>query len=173
MKGIIGITSFIFGAGLGVLCTYRYMNDKCEEKIREEIDAYKRDREAKDLAKASMNKPDISEIVDAVRKYDSASNYSKEEVADILEEDEDESDIKFIDPNRYGDDPDYDQYSYTYYSDGVLTDENDDVIEDTSRFGDFEKEFGTFEEDSVYIQNDTYKCYYEILRDYRPFNEED
>ena len=35
-----------------------------------------------------------------------------------------------IPPEQFGDDENYDQISLTYYADGVLADENDEVIED-------------------------------------------
>lgn len=33
-------------------------------------------------------------------------------------------------PEQFGDDEEYEQISLTYYADGVLADENDEVIED-------------------------------------------
>lgn len=35
-----------------------------------------------------------------------------------------------IPPEQFGDDEEYEQISLTYYADGVLADENDEVIED-------------------------------------------
>lgn len=68
---------------------------------------------------------------------------------------------------------DYERLSFTYYSDGVLADENDDPVEDVEeKVGpDFASHFGEYEPDSVYIKNDDLGVYYEILRDNRTYAE--
>lgn len=68
----------------------------------------------------------------------------------------------------------YDAYTLFYYSDGVLADDDDNVILNmTSVIGEEAKEaindpegFG----DCLYVRNDETQCDYEILRDEREFN---
>ena len=64
---------------------------------------------------------------------------------------------------------DYPTITLTYYEgDGVLADDNDKIIDNIDELvgEDFADHFGEYEDDSVYIRNDAFKIYYEILRDY-------
>lgn len=71
-----------------------------------------------------------------------------------------------IEPEDFGT-LDYNIDSLTYYADGVLTDINDDIIDDyESLIGtDALNSFGKFEDDCVYVRNDELKTDYEILKD--------
>ena len=62
----------------------------------------------------------------------------------------------------------YETVSLTYYSkDNVLTDDNDEIVDDVDEIigQDSLKHFGEYEDDSVYVRNDRRKCDYEILLD--------
>jgi hypothetical protein len=74
-------------------------------------------------------------------------------------------------PDQFSEYADYDTISLTYYADGVLADDMDDVIEDIDEVvgEDSLNHFGEFEDDSVYVRNDERKCDYEILRDNRNY----
>lgn len=78
-----------------------------------------------------------------------------------------------ISPDEFGEDEEYEKINLTYYSDGVLADENDEVVDDVdAKVGiDSLDTFGRFEEDSVHVKNDYLKCYYEILRDERTYED--
>ena len=71
------------------------------------------------------------------------------------------------------DDEEYEQISLTYYADGVLADENDEVIEDVEDAVGIDSlnHFGEYEDDSVFVRNDARKCDYEILLDQRTYSE--
>lgn len=77
-----------------------------------------------------------------------------------------------IDPIEFGDD-DYEQETLTYYADGVLTDEWDNVIENVDDLvgTDSLTHFGEYEEDCVHVRNDLLKTDFEICRDLRKFSE--
>ena len=66
---------------------------------------------------------------------------------------------------------DYDDISLTYYADGILADDLDEIVEDPDNIvgPDFMNYFGKYEEDTVLIRNDRLKCTYEILRDRRTY----
>ena len=66
-----------------------------------------------------------------------------------------------------------DRISLTYYADGVLADENDEVIEDVEDAVGIDSlnRFGEYEDDSVFVRNDARKCDYEILLDQRTYSE--
>ena len=77
-----------------------------------------------------------------------------------------------IPPEEFGEVFEYDQYSMTYYADGVLTYEGeDDPIEDVDDLvGEASLHtFGEYEEDAVFVRNDLERAEYEILRDPRNF----
>ena len=78
-----------------------------------------------------------------------------------------------IPPEQFGDDEEYEQISLTYYADGVLADENDEVIEDVEDAVGIDSlnHFGEYEDDSVFVRNDARKCDYEILLDQRTYSE--
>lgn len=78
-----------------------------------------------------------------------------------------------ISPTEYGEMDGYETFSLTYYSDGTLTDENDEVVDDVEEAvgPDFHNHFGEYEDDSVFVRNDARKCDYEILLDQRPYSE--
>ena len=65
----------------------------------------------------------------------------------------------------------YETESLTYYSDGVLTDEYDNPIEDIERLvgSDALTHFGEYEDDSVFVRNDDLKTDFEILKDYAKY----
>lgn len=70
-----------------------------------------------------------------------------------------------ITPDEY----DYSEYEPTtlnYYSDGVLTDIYDNKIDDIDEMVGLEslEHFGEYEDDTVYVRDDSKKVDYEILR---------
>ena len=78
-----------------------------------------------------------------------------------------------ISPEEFDTEDGYDTVSLTYYTDGVLTDDDNNVIEDIENTvgEDFAKHFGEYEDDSVFVRNERLMTDYEILMDYRPFND--
>lgn len=72
-----------------------------------------------------------------------------------------------IDPSDFGENPEYDTETLTYFADGVLVDDVDDVIEEPDIVVGLEnlKVFEEFGATSVYVRNDIYKTDYEIIRD--------
>ena len=72
-----------------------------------------------------------------------------------------------IDPSEFGENPEYDTETLTYFADGVLVDDVDDEIEEPDIVVGLEnlKVFEEFGATSVYVRNDIYKTDYEIIRD--------
>lgn len=86
---------------------------------------------------------------------------------------EEEGNPHVITPEEFGENNHYDRITLTYYADHVLADENDEIIrdvEETIGFGSL-NHFGEYEADIVYVQNDILKCYYEITRDLRKYED--
>lgn len=78
-----------------------------------------------------------------------------------------------ITPDEFDTLDDYETSSLTYYTDGVLADDDDNIIDNVEDIvgKDFASHFGEYEDDSVFIRNERLKCDYEILMDYRPYSD--
>lgn len=77
-----------------------------------------------------------------------------------------------IKPEEFGDIEGYGTISLSYYANGILADENDEIVdspEDTVGV-DFMNHFGEYANDIVYIRNDAKWCDYEIAKDLRTFD---
>ena len=126
---------------------------------------------AEGIKDSDRTKPDLKEYAEQLKK----NGYTR--YSDLSADDEGVSDKQtkpyVIPPEQFGDDENYDQISLTYYADGVLADENDEVIDDVEETVGIESlnHFGEYEDDSVFVRNDTRKCDYEILLDQRTYSE--
>ena len=186
-KGFIFL-AFVLGAAGGSFATYKLLKKKYEEIAQEEIDSVKEMyrssqgecttnpeiEEQKEVAKKSMDKPDIMEYSKKIKDCN-YSDYSKTERNKSEEgpEEKDMSDPYVISPEEFGEDDTYDRINLTYYADGVLADENDEEVEnvDGTVGLDSLETFGTYEDDSVHVKNDRLRAYYEILRDERNYED--
>ena len=76
-----------------------------------------------------------------------------------------------ISPEEFGEFEEYEKISLTYYADQVLTDENDEEVDNVEECVGVESlnHFGDYEDDSVFVRNDRLKCDYEILLDQRNY----
>lgn len=127
-------------------------------------------------SKKSADNPSLSEYKDLIEKRDYAQYYEEQSKQYIEGEEADNKmsdDPYVISPEEFGDMDDYDEISLTYYSDGFLVDDNDELldakeIEDAIGWDALDR-FGEYEDDSVHVRNDRRKCDYEILRDSRKY----
>ena len=78
-----------------------------------------------------------------------------------------------ISPDEFGNEFDYEEVSLTYYADGVLTDDQDNIIEDVEGLVGLDSlnHFGEYEDDSVFVRNDALQTDYEILADLRNYSD--
>lgn len=146
----------------------KYGDTSTKEKI-EEVEETEEDKQekAKHIGTVKNIIKGSGYSVDAYSDYTRYSKQEKhtEENLEIFEKDEN---IPFvIAPESYGDNEEYSMNEYTYYQDGVVTDEDGDIIEPEkvkALLGvDFASHIGDYEDDSVFIQNDITKAYYQIL----------
>ena len=86
---------------------------------------------------------------------------------------DDTDDIMVIPPEEFGDKPGYDTATFTFFADGVVADEKDDVVTDLANTIGLESlnHFGEYEEDTVFVRNCIKEMDYEILRDLRTYSE--
>lgn len=177
-----GFVAFIFGAAVGSAVTWLYVKNKYEQIAQEEIDSVKEVFSKREPIQGKcgvgerrahmMDKPDMAEFVTKI-KENGYTNYT-----DVIEEKESKTETKkekpyVIAPEEFGEEDEYDTISLTYYSDRVLADDDDKIVEDVEDvvgFGSLES-FGEYEDDSVYVRNDRLKCDYEILLDQRRYSD--
>lgn len=180
-----GFVTFLVGATVGSVATWLCLKRYYERITQEEINSVKaafveRKPAITNIAKnekqeENQHKVDISNLKPDLVNYkaklqeEGYTNYTEHSKKNT-EEKRDEPYV--ISPDDYGEDDNYTQISLVYYAgDGVLTDDEDEIIEyirDTVG-EDFAEHFGEYEDDSVFIRNDLLKCDYEILRDNRSY----
>ena len=80
-----------------------------------------------------------------------------------------------ISPEEFGEmeDEGYETISLIYYADKVLTDDDNELVEDVENTVGTESltHFGEYEDDSVFVRNDRLKADYEILLDTRNYSD--
>lgn len=80
-----------------------------------------------------------------------------------------------IPPEEFDMEDDYETVSLTYYTDGVLSDDDGNIYENREDTvgEDFVNHFGDYAEDpdTVFVRNERLKTDYEICMDYRPYSD--
>lgn len=193
MNKLSVLSAFISGVVIGYASSWYFTKKKYEQIANEEIESVKErfsyktssEEHNKDTDKENKNwkevyneemtdqeKPEISEYTKKLNT-EGYTNYSSLESKENSNYSTDEKSSKpyVISPEQFGENDEYDQISLTYYSDSVLADENDELMDDTegSVGSDFMNHFGEYEDDSVFVRNDRLKVDYEILLDSRPY----
>lgn len=142
--------------------------EKEVEKIRKEYNDYS--SLTKNYTSYSKNETEEDDCAQ-VEEDDDCANVEDEDGVEIFEvERASNSDRPYvIDPWDFGGEDGYETITLNYYADGVLTDDDDDVIEDEEIDDivgkDFAEHFGEYEKDCVCVRNDRLKTDYEICRD--------
>ena len=167
------ILAFLAGAVVGIAVTWKALKTKYERLAQKEINSVK-EKFAKRYPK---ERSEIMADDDATELY----NQYKAEIESYAaqEEKEEEGGVEYmpkpriIAPEECGDIEEYDVVSLSLYSDGVLADSiTGEIVEDIENVvgSDSLHHFGEYEDDSVYVQNDRLKTYYEILMDNREYD---
>lgn len=183
---------FTLGVALGSATTWQYVKKKYEQIAQEEIDSVKNaflnrendieheENEEVNIQiqpKQSKEKPNITEYAAKLQELGYTNYSDMKSVRDDDKEEEKKSMIVdkpyVISPEEFGDFDDYERISLIYYSDQVLADDDDKLVEDVEDVIGFEalNSFGEYEDDSVFVRNDRLKCDYEILLDQRKFSD--
>lgn len=142
--------------------------EKEVEKIRKEYNDYS--SLTKNYTSYSKNETEEDDCAQ-VEEDDDCANVEDEDGVEIFEvERASNSDRPYvIDPWDFGGEDGYDTITLNYYADGVLTDDDNNVIEDEEIDDivgkDFAEHFGEYEKDCVCVRNDRLKTDYEICRD--------
>lgn len=200
MNKFAGFMLFVIGAAVGSVATWQFVKNKYEQIAQEEIDSVKEvfskrevsnndeektveTKKARIIAEQAIDKPRVAEY--AKKLHDQGyTNYSKDSSVKnntnnnekVVKEEEEPMTMDkpyVIPPDDFGDMDEYEQISLTYYSDGILTDDDDVPITDVDEVVGSEslETFGEYEDDSVFVRNDKLKCDYEILLDQRKYSD--
>lgn len=170
------IFAFGLGATAGSVVTWLVLKKKYLQELQEEVEAYRSvysnryagpqqsDEEAADDDTEAVGVND-AEFNQLLKRYDKGA----------INKDDEEYGVKpyVIPPEDFDTLTGYDIVSYTYYADGVLVDDDENVVEDIEgTIGrDALKTFGQYEDDSVFVRNEKLKIDYEILADIRKFSD--
>lgn len=203
-RTITNIFMLAVGAVIGSAATWVYSQKKYSQLIQSEIEKTKEYYSNKEFDKPEepdIQDPEEEKQLEEEKKkafqtsadiinqsgYDmnSYSDYTrfskpKEEHPEIVQKNletfgSDENFPVVIAPESYGEIEDYATHEYTYFKDGVVVDDDGDVIDPEkvrSMLGiDFASHIGDFEADAVHIQNDLMKAYFEILAEPYDYND--
>lgn len=152
---------FVAGAIIGSFVTWKITKDKYEKIANDEIESVK---------ESFSKKAEENEYEETIGSfgYSSRSETFKPEEKGV-------DNVKrpyVIDPNELGE-TDYEIFSLVYYSDGVLADDWDNVIEDVDGYVGLDSltHFGDHGDDSVCVRNDEMQVDFEIVLDVRPYED--
>lgn len=161
-KAIMFAAGALFGAGATWLVLKPYYQKTSEEEIKAIRDFYNEKRESEAEEKEAAEKAEI----EAERKeYDSL--VSKEGYTEVA------CHPYVIAPDEFEGLDGYQSISLTYYADGILTDDVDNIISDAEMEDmvgrDAIARFGEYDDAAVFVRNEGLKIDYEIIRDSRTF----
>ena len=185
---------FVAGAAIGSVVTWKLIEKKYKDLADEEIESVKetfknrKSRITKDEVKETVEKvinkwKEPKETVEDIVTYE---GYYTEDEEETEEDDESNYTVDVdpgvevivpyvITPEQFGEYDEYGTKTLTYYADNVLTDEIDNPItsdEMITMIGpDALDHFGEYEDDSVYIRDETNEMDYEILKSEKMFSE--
>ena len=127
------------------------------KEVKEVKEVEKKEYELKDIQIKDEPKTGITNYSQITKMYMSKDEFQTPMYDDPF----------VIDPSEFGENPEYDTETLTYFADGVLVDDVDDVIEEPDIVVGLEnlKVFEEFGATTVYVRNDIYKTDYEIIRD--------
>lgn len=173
MNGKI-VIAFLAGLGLGYYFTKRHYEEQMlyyGEPVVEESEEINDEPVEVEQAPWRREKPDIFEYAAKIKeaKYAVDNDVIKEEEGGVESMDSEKPYV--ISPEEFGEDDEFETESLFYHADGVLTDSRLNVIENVDEIVGIDSlnHFGEYEDDSVFVRNETLHVDYEILKDMRNF----
>lgn len=157
-----GFFIFLGGAIVGSAVTWRLMKNYYEPEDYED-----------ECEEEPASPEEIQEQIISENGYTQYSNTVKQEER---EEEENVEKPYVITPEEFSD-SDYNSETLTYWTDGVVTDSDEERLSDDQIEELIGKDslthFGEYEEDSVFVRNDSLRTDYEILADTRAYGDVD
>lgn len=194
---------FIGGVAVGSFVTWRLLKEKyirqTQEEINEVREHYRKKKESEEVTVDSNGttetneKPDLIEYAAKLTKngytdytnpkslvkatgdmIDTIAQKDNEESSDpVILNDPSYQPPYIISPEDFAIDDEYTIVNLNYYIDGVLTDEDDHIVENVDDVVGLENlnHMGEYEDDALHIRNENYKCEYEILLSRRLYHD--
>ena len=194
---------FIGGVAVGSFVTWRLLKEKyirqTQEEINEVREHYRKKKESEEVtvdsngATETNEKPDLIEYAAKLTKngyidytnpksivkatgdtIDAVVQKANEESLDpVILNDPSYQPPYIISPEDFAIDDEYTIVNLNYYIDGVLTDEDDNIVENVDDVVGLENlnHMGEYEDDALHIRNENYKCEYEILLSRRLYHD--
>lgn len=174
MKGLL-----IFAAGLAVgavagalVVKNKVLADaKAEvEEVREYYRSKQQEKGVKEVEETKEEVEEVEETKEEAVKFDKNTYVNYNKMAREYQTSKDSTfadDPYIIDPEEFGENPEYDTMTLTYFADGVLVDDVDDLVDEPDVVVGLEnlKVLGDYGATSVYIRNDIYRTDYEVIKD--------
>lgn len=168
---------FVGGAAIGSIVTWQLVKETYRKLAAQEIasvrEYYRGRYEGPQQSEPTKDETDNSTYLKKREptqdETETITNYANLTKAYTSPEDEQkveyDSEPYVISPDLFGELPDYNAVSLTYYADGVLADDDGNVVTDADDVvgKDFADHIGDYEPDAVHIRNDWNQCDYEIL----------
>ena len=194
---------FIGGVAAGSFVTWRLLKEKyirqTQEEINEVREHYRKKKESEEVTVDSNGvtetneKPDLIAYAAKLTKkgyidytdpksivkatgdtIDAVVQKTNEESLDpVILNDPSYQPPYIISPEDFAIDDEYTIVNLNYYIDGVLTDEDDNIVENVDDVVGLENlnHIGEYEDDALHIRNENYKCEYEILLSRRLYHD--
>lgn len=190
------VLMFAAGAAIGSLVTWRVVKARYDNIIQAEIDSVKEAFAGNEQDEPQEKTEDTEDEESDADQYNDVTRIDWSEYED-LDEDEDEEDLDeystlasnytsekggaegmaktpyVISPYDFGELDDYSQFELTYYADGVLEDEDEEIVTDVNGLIGPKAlyTFGEYEDDAVFVRNERLKIDIQILKDPRTYAE--
>ena len=173
--------AFSIGAAIGSLITWGIVKKKYERMAQEKI-AQAQEAIDRKIKNTKKEPEDIKAEIDArVEEHEAAVEECKELIEEygystyskaVADTEAQKQSIYVIPPWSFGEMDGSDGIELTYWSDGVLTDDLDEPVEDIEGTIGYEslKHFGEYEDDSVFVRNEIRQVDYQILYDERAYS---
>ena len=176
MSKIKGLLIFAAGAVAGTVAgigiSKRHFEAIAAQEINEVRDYFRKvNKELADQLVDKTEEPEKTEepVEKSIEEYNNIIKHGNYMTTEEIDEEDDYGDDEpyIIDPSEFGNNGNYATQTCTYFADGVLVDDVDEVIEDPEKLvGNLHVDiFRDFDATSVYVRNDWMKMDFEILKD--------
>lgn len=180
MSKATAIITFTIGAAIGATTAWYITKKRYEQIAQEEIDSvkdtfsklYKREEDDVTSEETSDDSDEEEDEGLSVMEYAVKLRQEGYTNTDVGRQNKPVADAPYVIPPESFDELEgYSVRSLTYYSDNVLADDDDRIVEDVEALvgSDSLNHFGEYEDDSVFVRNDRLKCDFEILYDNRKY----
>lgn len=175
----INVIIFAVGTAIGAFTIWQILKKKYDKRLQEETQqvwAEIHTASSNNKTEETVNdefftdrteKPDLAEYAERIRR----EQYNETAAKNVPERDTEHPYIIY--PDEYGCIEEYDTLPLTYYEDGVLADDDDNIVYEVDELVGRESldHIGEFEENVIHVRNDKKRCDYEITTSLRTYSE--